>query len=194
MNRITAVTISVLMLAPLSAQAQPQAKAPTPAPAPAAAPQPGPEHKKLAIWIGDWTVEGDFKATPIGPAGKLSEKMTARSVLGGFFVEFRGEDKSPWGATQWIELDGYDPVAKRFTWYCVGNDGSVTDATYTIDSNNVSYSGTLTVGDKQCKMRGTMVFAADFMSIVDKREISCDGKTWMPFAEGKSIKSKSSPK
>ena len=193
MNRITTVTIGLLMLAPLSAQAQTQAKAPTPAPAPAAAPQPGPEHKKLAIWIGDWTYEGDLKATPIAPAGKFSGKMTARSVLGGFFVEFRGEEKGALGS-QTVELDGYDPVAKRFTWHCFGNDGSVTDATYTIDSNNVSYSGTLTVGDKQCKVRGTQVFAADFMSFVDKREISCDGKTWMPFAEGKSIKSKASPK
>ncbi len=39
-----------------------------------------------------------------------------------------------------------------------------------------------------------VVFSADFMSSVDKREISLDGKAWMPFWEIKCTKTKLSPK
>jgi hypothetical protein len=58
-----------------------------------------------------------------------------------------------------------------------------------------SLSGTITSGDKQYKLRGTVVFAADLNSNVAKAELSVDGKTWMPYWEGKDTKAKkSSPK
>jgi hypothetical protein len=57
------------------------------------APKPGPEQKKLEIWLGRWTYETEFKSTPLGPAGKVSGMATVRPILGGFFVEWRGEEK-----------------------------------------------------------------------------------------------------
>jgi hypothetical protein len=65
---------------------------------------------------------------------------------------------------------------------------------YAIEGTTVTYSGTITMGDKPYKMRGTAVFATDLMSFVEKREISIDGKVWMPTFESKSINSKSAPK
>ena len=160
----------------------------------APAPKAGPEQKKLGIWVGDWTYEGESKATPLGPAGKFSGKFTVRPILGGFFVEFRGEEKGPSGPSQWVEIDGYDPVNKKFTWNGFDSDGGVETVNYTIDSNTVTYSGTMALGDKQYKMKGTVVFTPDFMSDVEKREISLDGKTWTPIFETKFTKAKSSPK
>ena len=52
-------------------------------------PQPGPEHKRLEVWVGEWTYEGEAKETPIGPAGKFAGKLTGRMVLNGFFLEAR---------------------------------------------------------------------------------------------------------
>jgi hypothetical protein len=172
----------VMLLIALPAQAQ------TPAP------KPGPEHKKLEIWVGDWTYEGEAKATPFGPAGKFSGKNSTKSILGGFFVEFRGEENGVAATTHWAETDGYDSVIKKYTWNSFASDGSVQTVTYTIEGNKVPYSGTQITGGRQANIRGTCVFTPDFMSNVDKREISFDGKEWMPLWEVKATKAKSSPK
>jgi hypothetical protein len=158
------------------------------------APKPGPEHKKLDIWVGDWIAEGENKATPLGPAGKISAKTSVRKILSGFFVEFHTESIGPSGTTQYYEIDGYDSLNKRFTWNGFGSDGGVSVVTYTIEGTTVTYSGTITQGDKQFRARGTIVFAADLNSNVEKDEISVDGKTWMLLGEFKAMKAKSSPK
>jgi len=150
------------------------------------APKPGPEQKKLEIWVGNWTYEGENYATPLGRAGKYVGKQTVRPILGGFFVEFHGEEN----LLNWYEIDGYDALNKRFFWTGFGSDGDVNAVTYTINGTTVEYSGTVRLGEKQYKIRGTCVFAADFMSFVDKRELSVDGQTWMPNFQGKSIKTK----
>jgi hypothetical protein len=151
-----------------------------------AAPKPGPEQKKLGIWVGEWTYEGENQATPLGPAGKYVGKMTVRPILGGFFVEFQGKE----GSLSWQEVDGYDALNKTFFWTGFGSDGNVNAVTYTINGTTVEYSGTVRLGEKQYGIRGTCVFAADFMSFVDKRELSVDGQTWMPNFQSKDVKNK----
>ncbi len=79
MKRIAIAVALVVLLFAVASQAQ------TPAP------KPGPEHKKLDIWVGDWTCESEDHATPFNPAGKSSAKGSVKSILGGFFVEWRME-------------------------------------------------------------------------------------------------------
>jgi hypothetical protein len=158
------------------------------------APKPGPEQKKLEIWVGKWTYEGEVKATPLGSAGKYTGTATVRPVLGGFFVEWRGEEKGTTVTTQWFEIDGYDALNKNFMWKGFNNDGSFDTAAYTIEANTVNFTGTRILGENQYKFRGSIVFAPDFMSWVQKQELSADGKTWMLWFENRWTKTKPSPK
>jgi len=158
------------------------------------APKPGPEHKKLEIWVGDWTYEGENQATPFRPASKYTGTATVRPVLDGFFIEWHGEEKGPSATTHWLEIDGYDALNKKFMWNGFGSDGSFSTVTYTIEGNTVHLSGTSFQGERQYKIRGSVVFAPDFMSSVEKSEVSIDGKTWMPSYENRWAKTKSSPK
>ena len=178
---LIAVALAMLLVA-VAVQAQ------------APAPKPGPEQKKLELWVGDWTYEGEYHATPYGPAGKCTGKQTVRPILGGHFVEFRSEEKGAAGNIQYHEIDGYDPVAKNYTWNGFDSNGCSQAVTYTFAGNTVTYSGTQIIGAKQYKIRGTIVFAPDLMSDVAKNEISVDGQTWTPIFEGKFTKVKSSPK
>ena len=155
--------------------------------------KPGPEHQKLDIWVGDWQYWGEVQGSPMGPAGRVVGKMTVRHILGGLFVEFRNEETGPTGTNQYLEVDGYDPVNKRYTWNGFSSDGSANAVTYTIDGTTVRYSGTAVVAGKQYQIRGTVVFATDFMSDVEKREYSTDGKTWAPLFEGKFTRVKAAP-
>jgi hypothetical protein len=183
MKRTAVITGMLVLLLAVASQAQ------------GPAPKPGPEQKKLQeIYVGNWTYEGVEKATPLGPAGKISGKFSAHPILGGFFVECHGEENGPSGSSQWQEIDGYDPISKLFTWKDFASDGGFSVVTYTFDKKTQSYSGITTSGDKQYKMRGTAVFNPDFTSYVEKREISEDGKTWMPWFEAKGVKAKSAPK
>jgi hypothetical protein len=182
MKRTLIAVALVMLLVAVAAQAQ------------APAPKPGPEHKKLEIFVGDWTYEGEYHATPYGPAGKCSGKQTVRPILGGFFIEVRSEEKGAAGNIQYYEIDGYDPVAKKYTWSGFDNTGSSYAVTYTFDGSTMIYSGTQIIGAKEYRMRGTATFAPDLMSDVLKTEISADGKTWTPILEAKFTKTKSLPK
>jgi hypothetical protein len=157
-------------------------------------PKPGPEHKKMEIWVGDWTFVEEGPATPFGPAYKISGKSMVKPILGGFFVEFRSEAKGTAGPVQYFEVDSYNPETKKYTWNGFGSEGSIHVVTYTINGTSVPYSGTQIISGKQAKIRGTVTFTPDFMSWEEKREISADGKTWIPFFHNKTTKVKSSPK
>lgn len=158
------------------------------------APKPGPEHKKLEIWVGNWTYETVNKATPYQPAGKVSGTAKVRPTLDGFFLEWRGAEKGPAGDSRWIEIDGYDALAKKFFWNSFSSDGSFDTVTYTIEADTVNYSGTKFMGEKQLKIKGNVVFASDHKSWVEKRDVSADGKTWVPSSETKMTKAAAEPK
>ena len=159
-----------------------------------AAPKPGPEQKRLEIWVGEWTYDGENMATPFQPASKYSGRASVRPVLGGFFVEWHGEETGPAGTTQWFEIDRYDSLNKKFVWNNFSSDGSSNTVTYTIEANTIKCSGTSLRGEKQYMFRASIVFAPDLMSSVEKGEISVDGKTWMPSYENRWTKTKSSAK
>lgn len=44
---------------------------------PAPAPKPGPEHEKLAYFIGTWKSEADVKPTAFGPGGNTPPRKPA---------------------------------------------------------------------------------------------------------------------
>ena len=109
--------------------------------------------------------------------------MSVRPILGGFFVEFLGEEKGPTGTSQWHEIDGYNPVTKKYAWSSFGSDGSISMVEYSIEGVTVTYSGTQISGGKEYQIRGICSFTPDFMSFTEKRVLSVDGTVWMSLAD-----------
>jgi hypothetical protein len=104
-----------------------------------------PENKKLEIWVGNWTYEGD-QSHAAWPRWKVTGKHSVRPILGGFFVEFRGEEKALAGLTEWVEIDGYDPVTKQFTWTSFDSGGGFQTVTAHHRWHHSLLSGTQVVG------------------------------------------------
>jgi len=142
------------------------------------APQPGPEAKKLAMFVGNWQYEGAAKASPLGPAAKISGKQTARVVGGGFAVEFTGEETGVFGGVKWGETDVYDSAAKSNRYLGYQDDGSTWQGSSSISGNVLKFSGTQSAKGVSYQARGTITFAADGKSFTQQNEISTDGKTW----------------
>ena len=67
----TLMTLAVLVLSTAAAVAQMEM------------PKPGPEHKKLDMFAGSWTLDGEMKPGPMGPGGKVIENETCDWMEGG---------------------------------------------------------------------------------------------------------------
>ncbi len=195
-RRLALFLVALVMPGLVLAQATQQKPAKKAAGAPkvqAPAAKAAPDYKKLEIWVGDWTYEGESQASPAGPAGKFTGKVSVTSILNGRCVQWRGEDQGPQGKTEWFEVDSYNPATRKFNWNSWSTSGEVQNVAYTIDGVNVGYSGTLVTGGKQVKIRGTVVFSDNNTVQVQKGEVSTDGKTWVPYLDLKVTKVKTTP-
>jgi hypothetical protein len=57
------------------------------------APKPDPEMKKLHVFVGHWTYEGEATPGPLGPGGKFAGEYDGQMILGGFFYQGRWTEK-----------------------------------------------------------------------------------------------------
>ena len=147
------------------------------------APKPDPALKKLAVFVGHWTYEGEYKTGPLGPGGRTSGEYTGQLILAGFFYQGRWTEKGPGGESRGLEIEAYDPVNKNFVsnWYL--SDGSRLSGILIASEETYAWAGDFLVAGKQYQFKDTMVLAADLLSMSDKAQISIDGKTWTSFYE-----------
>jgi hypothetical protein len=155
----------------------------------AQAPQPGPDVKKLEVFVGTWRYEGDAKASPIGPAAKISGTQTGRMVMNGFALEWTGEEKGPFGGVQWGEMDVYDASSKSYPYLGYQNDGTIWSGNMVVSGNTWKGTGTMTSKGASYRVRAESSISADGKTFTWKAEISVDGKTWAPWAQATMTKS-----
>jgi hypothetical protein len=160
----------------------------------APAPKPDPEMKKLHVFVGHWTYEGEAKPGPLGPGGKFAGEYDGQMILGGFFFQGRWTEKGPTGETGGLEIDWYDPVNKNLVGNCYLSEGNRLPWVFTVAGNTYTFAGKLAVAGKQYQYKGTFTFAPDLASATLKEEISVDSKTWTPLRESQWTKAKPAPK
>jgi hypothetical protein len=180
-NSMKQTGIAVGLIALLFAVAA-QAQAPVP--------KPGPEQKKLEVWNGEWTYVTDYKASPMGPAGKATGKMSMRMILGGFALELRYSEKGTNGSVEGYQVNAYDPVNKNFTWNSWENTGTIIFGSGTVSGNTWNWKGTGILGGKKYAVRGTDVLSQDLKTDKYTFEVSTDEKTWIQVVEVRLIKTK----
>jgi len=150
-------------------------------------PKPGPEHKKMEVLVGQWSYEGSAESSPFGPAGKFKGKETDRMVLGGFFLETRGEDKNDTSYIwQGVSLMGYDPVTKTYFSHGFENDGTANSSSSTVSGNTWTSIGSRTdTKGKAYKTRNVNTFSSDGRTSTFVAEYSPDdGTSWLPMWKG----------
>jgi hypothetical protein len=162
--------------------------------APSSAPKPDPELKKLAVLVGHWTYEGEYKPGPLGPGGKITGVYDGQMILGGFLFQARMTEKGAMGVIRALEIERYDTVNKNVASSVYEDDGSTFLGVVTVSGNTVTWAGKFVAGGKEYSLREPLGLAPDLMSGTAKGEISVDGNTWTPFFEAQYTKAKPAPK
>ena len=183
MNRLIIVCICSLALS-ISSFAQ----APTASPI-ATTP---PEVQRLAYYLGAWKGEGETKAGPFGPAGKLSSTTTCDWFTGGFHMVCRGEERGPTGKRTFLNILAYDEKAKAYTEYGISSLGESEYSTGgSIAGNKRTFVKNLDsdVKGMVTKLRYIEVqVSPEFYTY--QAEASKDGAPWTVIAEGKVTKTR----
>src|SRR5277367_3820783 len=79
-------------------------------------PKPGPEHKKLDIFVGSWTLDGDMKPGEMGSGGKVTETEKCEWMEGGFFLVCHTDYKTTMGNGSGISVMGYSADDKSYSY------------------------------------------------------------------------------
>ncbi len=152
-------------------------------------PKPGPEQKKLDMFAGAWTLDGDMKPGPMGPGGKMTENEKCEWMEGGFFVVCHADFKSSMGNGTGITIMGYSNDDKSYTYREFNSWGEFTDSKGSVNGNTWTWINDEKMGDMTMKGRFTMKVTSptsyDFMF-----EMSPDGTKWSTVMDGKATKGK----
>ena len=148
----------------------------------AQAPAPGPEHRKLEVFVGVWTFDGESRAVPdlgMTDAGKVSYRHVNQMANGGFFLETRRTGTGPRGALTELFVYSYNTIAKTYRQDGYDSRGRLRTFTGTVDGLKWSFVGTNTSLDGQVtRERFTLTYSSDMLSATVRSEHSRDGMVW----------------
>jgi hypothetical protein len=152
--------------------------------------KPGAEHKRIGYFAGQWTYQGEAKASPMGPAGKITGSETCEWFAGGFQLVCRSKGTGPRGAVTGHAIMSYDPGRKTYTYYALSSLGDNFFVRGQVDGKVWTWLDETTVEGKAMKIRATVTEETP-TSYTFKLEGSFDGGPMTVFEEGKSTKGKS---
>lgn len=152
-------------------------------------PKPGPEHKKLDMFAGAWTLEGDMKPSAMGPGGKTTENEKCEWMEGGFFLVCHTDFKTTMGNGSGISFMGYSPDDRAYTYREFNSWGEFTDSKGAVDGDTWTWTNDEKMSSITMKGRFTMKVTSP-TSYNFTFEMSQDGTKWTTVMDGKAIKEK----
>ena len=172
---VAAITLVVLLAAPVLAQAPP------------GPPKPGPEHKRLSYFVGKWAFEADDKPGPFGPGGKSTGTETTEWFPGGFFVVSHSESNGWMGAVKGHSMMGYSAEEKAYTFHMIDSMGMEISARGKLSGDTWTWTNDMKMMGKNHKGRFTMKEISP-TSYTMKFEMSTEGAPYALLMEGKATK------
>jgi hypothetical protein len=80
--------------------------------------------KHLESFVGKWNTQGEIKASPYGPAGKIIGTDTYEWLPGGFFLVHRVDVRMGDQKNESIEIIGYDASRKTYPMHSFDSQGN----------------------------------------------------------------------
>jgi hypothetical protein len=152
-------------------------------------PQPSAEVKKLDIFVGSWTLDGDMKASSMGPGGKVTETEKCEWMDGGFFVICHTDFKSAMGDGTGFSVMGYSADDKAYTYREFNSWGEFDDSKGSVDADTWTWTNDEKMEGKIVKGKFSMKFLSP-TSYTFSFDMSPDGTKWTTMMDGKASKAK----
>lgn len=152
--------------------------------------KPGPEHKKLDIFVGSWTLAGDMKPSSFGPGGKMTENEKCEWMDGDFFLLCHTDFKSSMGDGSGLSILGYSTDDKSYTYREYNSWGESMDSKgSSADADTWIWISDEKIAGKMMKARFTMKFISP-ATYTFTYEMSDDGTKWNLLMDGQATKAK----
>ena len=150
-------------------------------------PKPGPELKKLDVFVGTWSLDGNMKPGMMGSGGSMAENEKCEWMEGGFFVVCNSEYKSSMGNGVGLAVMGYSPDDKAYTYREFNSFGEFEDSKGSLDGDTWTWTADEKMGGTTMKGRFTikMTSASSYTFLF---EMSQDGTKWSTVMDGKATK------
>ena len=153
-------------------------------------PKPGPEHKKLDVFNGSWTLDGDLKPGSMGPGGKITEIEKCEWMEGNFFLVCHTDFSSAMGNGVGVSYLGYSADDKAYTYREFNSWGEFEDSRGQVDGDTWTWTSDEKMGGMTMKGRFTMKITSP-TTYNFSFEMSQDGGTkWTLVMDGKATKGK----
>lgn len=150
-------------------------------------PKPAPELKKLDVFVGTWSHDGNLKPGPMGPGGKMTGEQKCAWMDGGFYLVCNSSFKGPMGNATGTAYFGYSNQEKAYTYREFNSMGEFTDARGQVDGDTWTWTSDEKMGGST--MKGRFIVKVTSPRAYDyKFDMSQDGTTWNPVMDGKSTK------
>jgi hypothetical protein len=150
-------------------------------------PKPAPEVQKIGYFVGNWSTEGDMKAGPMGPGGKVTIQEDGKWMDGNFFVLFHSSFKSTMGDGTGIAVMGYDTQENVYTYDEYNSVGEANHFKGTVEGDTWTWISEIKMGPQTVKGKFTQKILSP-TSYSFKFEMSMDGTTWNLIMDGKTAK------
>jgi hypothetical protein len=151
-------------------------------------PKPGPEHKKLDMFVGKWTLDGDMKPGEMGSGGKVTENENCEWMEGGFFLVCHTDYKTTMGNGSGISIMGYSADDKSYSYREFNSWGEFVYSKGSLDGDTWTWINDQKEGN-MVKGRFTMKVTSP-ASYNFSYEASPDGTKWTMVMDGKATKAK----
>jgi Protein of unknown function (DUF1579) len=150
-------------------------------------PKPGADHKKLDVFAGSWTLDGEIKPGSMGPGGKITEYEKCEWMEGGFYLVCHTDFKSAMGSGTGISVMGYSTDDKAYSYREFNSWGEFTDSKGAVDGDTWSWTNDEKMGTMIMKAKFTMKITSP-TSYNFTFEVSQDGTKWTTVMDGKATK------
>lgn len=150
-------------------------------------PKSGLEVKKLDMFAGTWTLDGNIKPGMMGPGGSMTENEKCEWMEGGFYLVCHTEYKSSMGNGTGLSVMGYSADDKAYTYREFNSFGEFDDSRGTLDGDTWTWTDDEKMGGMAMKGRFTikMTSATSYSFVYD---MSQDGSKWSTVMDGKATK------
>jgi hypothetical protein len=152
-----------------------------------AAPKPAPELKKLDIFVGAWTLNGNMKAGAMGPGGTMTENNKCAWMEGGFYLVCHSDYTGTMGSGVGMSVMGYSADEKAYTYREFESDGEFVDSRGKFDGDTWTWTNDESTNGTTMKGRFTIQMTSG-SSYTYAFDMSQDGTKWSTVMEGKAGK------